>query len=116
MTLSFLGGKAAIETVFGEIDMGAEHDIRNAKYRLTDLENDCTAYGFDYAIGLISADIYVNKSIERENAELNRLYTEAKRILIENRAFLDAVANALLEKETIFSSDIQAIKKELKLA
>ena len=44
---------------------------------------------------------------------MEKFYAEAKKILIDNRAFLDAVAKALVEKKTLVSSDIQKIKESV---
>ena len=45
-------------------------------------------------------------------AEVERYQRIAKSILIENRDFLDKAITALIEKETLLYSDIQAIKAE----
>ena len=52
----------------------------------------------------------------RTFSEMERLYNRAKKLLVENREFLDAVANALIEKEVLTNSDIKKIKENLRVA
>ena len=110
-----LAGKAAIEIVFGTIDMGARSDLWNAREYLERLRDQSAAFGFEYqndwsfsAKTQRNAEMVIIK-------ELNRHYAEAKNILSANRPFLDAVAEALLAKETIFAADIADIKTALNL-
>ena len=39
-------------------------------------------------------------------SEVDRLYNQAKKILVENRAFFDAVVTALIEKKMITYRDL----------
>ena len=45
--------------------------------------------------------------------EMGRYYTQAKELLAANMSFVDAVAQALLEKETLTQADIRAIREQL---
>lgn len=47
------------------------------------------------------------------HSELERYLRKAKAILTQNRAFLDAVVEALLEKETLLYSDIQTLRASI---
>ena len=47
--------------------------------------------------------------------ECEKYYKMAKKILIENREFLDKIAHELMEKETILQSDIKRIKESCKI-
>ena len=47
---------------------------------------------------------------------MERYYLCAKKILIENRAFLDALAEALFEKKTLLGTEIRKIKAASKEA
>ena len=42
--------------------------------------------------------------------EMENFYKKAKKILIDNREFLDKVATALMNKDILTSLEIQAIK------
>ncbi len=108
-----LAGKAATEIVFGTVDLGTKIDLRNARDMLDDMRDDNAVYGFEYQINWLSSDSTRRTAEQVVSAELSKLYEIARNVLLANRPFLDAVANALLEKETIFAADIAAIKKEL---
>ena len=109
-----LSGKAAIEIVYGKIDVGCNSDLHDA-YRSADMIVDnCVAYGFDkFERPKVSNELYVRK----ENAiyqELEKCYQEAKKILMENREFLDKVADELLKKKILLYTDIDKIRDEIK--
>lgn len=110
-----LGGKAATEIVFNKLDLGTKIDIRHARRVLEELRDNNAAFGFDKQEYYGCGQTITEEGNRIISNELDRLYSVAKKVLIENRAFLDAIANALLEKETLLAEDIQAIKKELKL-
>lgn len=109
-----LAGKAAIEIVFKEIDTGTYSDLYHAKILLDDIRDDIAAFGFDFLTNwgsLRDSDKAREKAEYVMKMEIKKLYEKAKTILIENRPFLDAIANLLLEKQTIFCEDIQGAKK-----
>ena len=115
--VSLLAGKAATEVALNVKDCGSMHDIREAKISIKRLRDDDGVYGFENMADALTGSMeQCDRADNVLNAELNRLYAEAKRIIFEHRDFLDAVATALLEKKTIFAEDIQAIKKSLDLA
>ena len=45
--------------------------------------------------------------------EMDKFYQIAKKTIIENRAFLDAIVEKLLEKQTLTGRDIARIKTEV---
>ena len=47
--------------------------------------------------------------------EMETFYKKAKKILIDNREFLDKVATALMNKDILTSVEIQAIKATCKM-
>ena len=47
--------------------------------------------------------------------ELEKYYQETKKMLIDNREFLDKVANQLVEKETLTCKDIKEIRESCKI-
>lgn len=115
--MSALGGKAATELVFGKVDVGTSSDTNCAEYLVEDFVDSYTSYGFGNYVhysNCASEEIKSNK--DRIIAfEMERFYQQAKRILAENREFLDKVANALIENETLICSDIQRIKATCKI-
>ncbi|MCR4726006.1 MAG: AAA family ATPase [Clostridia bacterium] len=108
-----LGGKAATEIVFEETDIGTRDDIKTARYALEKLRDKNAAFGFESQTDYNSSDATRRRADDVLSAEMNKCYEVAKTIISDHRDFLDAVAAALLEKETIFATDIAEIKKNL---
>lgn len=110
-----LGGRAAVEIAFGKACNGARYDLSRAVGGLT---RDITLKG---TAGLSAILIQQNDGLISEQLRqsqesvvhltLEQRYAESRAILVENRALLDAVAKALIEKSTLLNSDIRAIKK-----
>ena len=108
---SVLGGKAATEMVFGVVDTGANSDIRRAFDIAERLVDNYCAYGFDSWEKSMNASLAVVERKEmRIYAELEQAYNAVKKMLAENRGYLDAIAGALMKKEILTSSDIAGIK------
>lgn len=107
-----LGGKAATELVFGEVDVGATNDLNRAYRIATRFSNDYCASGFDSTIGYVdcTSELQKERSNQKIAAELDKAYLDVKEILVNNREFLEKIASKLLEKTTIMMSDIQEIK------
>ena len=111
--ISVLGGKAATEIVFGKVDVGANSDLHRAFDIVERFVDDYCSVSFDSFERYNCSDGLKSRKDVRTTYELERFYAQAKRIIIENRAFLDAVAQALVEKKTLVSSDIQKIKESV---
>jgi ATP-dependent Zn protease len=47
--------------------------------------------------------------------EMENLYKKTKKILMDNREFLDKVATALMNKDVLTSAEIEAIKATCKM-
>ena len=111
-----LGGKAATETVFGETDVGANNDLHRAFDICERFVDDYCSNGFDR---WIQNNTPSNSLLERQSAqisfEMEKFYHKAKKILIDNREFLDKVATALMNKDILTSVEIQAIKATCKM-
>ncbi len=117
-----LGGRAAEQVVFGVQTTGASNDIQRA----TDIAKKMvTIYGMSDALGMMApasvqhqyleGNAYLDCSQETSSIVdqevkniLNRCYEEARRILVENRATLDEIAEYLLVKETITGEELMA--------
>jgi cell division protease FtsH len=112
-----MGGKAAEELIFGESSTGAGSDIEKA----TSLARDAIQkYGFSKSIGLgswsdDSHDGIISEStkakIDQEISDmLTNAFNTAKRALNQNKDSLDALANLLVEKETVENNELDDIK------
>ena len=119
---SLLGGRAAEEIVFSTMTNGASNDIQQA----TSLARNMVAlYGMSEELGLMAAASVHNQYLEGQSyldcsqetyakidatvmKILNESYADAKRILTENRALLDEIAEYLLLKETITGEELMA--------
>ena len=116
-----LGGRLAEDIVFKEITTGASNDIE----RVSDMARKMVCeWGMSEEIGPMTytaadplngqpGQIISEETAIAINHEVKKLiqsaYDKTKEILIENRQLLDAMANALLDKETISRKDIELL-------
>jgi len=115
-----LGGRAAEELKFNRISTGAQNDLE----RVTKLSYDMvTIYGMNDKLGHVSfydpkaeygfTKPYSEKTAEVIDDEVRKIiqlcYSRAKDILTERKAEFEKIANALLEKEILFKSDIEEL-------
>lgn len=110
-----LGGRAAEEIIFGKdnITTGAASDLQKATEMTLSLLG---TYGMDEEVGLINYDIILNSNLntdislmERAKEMLNNFYQDTINVLVENRKYLEGIANMLLEKETLNEEEINQI-------
>ena len=119
---TLVGGRAAEQVVFGVQTTGAANDIQRA----TSLaRNMVTQYGMSEKFGLMSTASVQNQYLDGQaymdcsqetaaevDKEVMRLldeaYSDAKRILVENRGLLDEISEFLLVKETITGDELMA--------
>ena len=106
-----LGGKASTEIIFGETDVGANNDLHRAFDIVERFTDDYCSNGFDR---WIQGRMHPNSVLERRDMqmafEMETFYKKAKKILIDNREFLDKLAQALMNKDVLTSVEIEAIK------
>lgn len=121
-----LGGRAAEEIVIKDITTGASNDLE----RVTDMaKRMVTEWGMSDKLGLItygsnSQTVFLGKDMETHNAyseetartideEMHAIvddaYTRAKQLLTDNRAVLDNMTRVLIEKETIYSDEVDML-------
>jgi AFG3 family protein len=114
-----LGGRAAESVVFNKISTGAQSDLDH----ITKLSYDMILnYGLNEKVGNVSFYSMMNESYTRPFSEqtswlvdqevknmIEMEYDRAKNLLREHRPQLDALAAALLEKEVLHRSDLEAI-------
>lgn len=110
--LSLLAGKAATEVKYGETDVGAESDIRRAFDIVKRFVDNYCSYSFDRWV--MHDDPSESLTVRKEMqiySEIERYYQNARKILIQNREFLDKLAAALVEKKTLTGRDIRELRK-----
>lgn len=108
-----LGGKAAVEVVLGEVDVGCKDDMRKAFSIVSDFVDDDCAYGFDTYEGPNSSQELLKRKDEKIAYDIDRLYRQAKKIIIDNRKFLDAIRQELTDKKVILHWDMYEIRKRV---
>ena len=116
-----LAGKAAVELYYADaVASGCQHDINRAINLIRDGIAGSATHGF----GMVDvetrnsapvSDSMNSRSEAVTQAELERLMLKTKDILLRNRSFLEKATDALLEKETLLASDIQALKKDTEI-
>lgn len=107
-----LAGKAACELQYGRMAPGCNSDIRNAAKLIREKAEELGSNGM---LGVNVSGRYGDSEaglLERETivrAELERYLFEAKEMLASHRQMVQELAEALLEKQTLLHSEIQAI-------
>ena len=117
-----LGGRASEEIVFGKISTGALNDLERVTKQAYAM---VSYYGMNKELGNLSfydstgqneymfGKPYSEKTAETIDAEVKSIveeaYQRAKNTLIENREGLNKLSELLLEREVIFSEDLEAI-------
>ena len=111
--ICILGGRAAVEIMEGDQDIGSSKDINYAYSEMKDLIDNYAMYGFDsYEYCEASNE---TKSIKerRISTELERLYQKAKKIIAENRILLGAIQIALMKNRFITGKEIAKIRESI---
>jgi cell division protease FtsH len=123
-----LGGRIAEEIVFGEeeVTTGASSDLQQVARTARQM---VTRFGMSdrlgpVALGRQNGNVFLGRDImaERDFSEetaatiddevrnlVEQAYRRAKEVLVGNRSVLDRIADALIEKETVDSSELQEI-------
>lgn len=119
---SALGGRASEEINFNQVSTGALNDLEKVTKQAYAM---VTYFGLNKEIGNISFydssgqneysfhKPFSEKTAERIDIEISKLieqaYDRAKSILLENKENLVKLADLLLEKEVIFSEDLETV-------
>ena len=119
---TLLGGRAAEAVVFGVKTTGASNDIQRA----TGLARNMVAlYGMSEELGLMAPASVSNQYLEGQayldcsqetsakvdmavQKLLNNCYSDAMKLLTDNRSLLDEISEYLLVKETITGDELMA--------
>lgn len=104
-----LAGKAAKEIVYGQSDIGASSDIRQAFNIAETLIDDNCIDSFDSFLVYKESPITRNLRNMRITILIEQCYKEVKELLINNREKLDTLANKLFEEKILFKEDINSI-------
>lgn len=120
--IATLGGRAAEQVIFGHISTGALNDLEKVTKQAYAM---VSYYGLNEKIGNLSyydstgqqeyslTKPFSEKTAEVIDEEISKLvesaYNEALRILTENKEGLIQLAEKLLDKEVIFSEDVENI-------
>lgn len=110
--IAILAGKAATEIIFGESDTGANNDLGRAFNIVDRFADDYCSYGFGCWTGHDNSTSLMTRKEDRVIADMENYYAIAKKLIVENRAFLEAIAKRLQEKDTLVSSEIREIKEK----
>lgn len=125
---TMMGGFASEQIVFKDVTTGASSDLKEATALARKL---VTKYGMSEAIGPVTfgdggESVFLGREItnERHSSEavlsqidkevslfLSNALEVAKKVITTRRKVLDAIANALLEKETLEQEEFNAIIK-----
>lgn len=126
--ITYMGGRAAEEIAFESVTTGASNDIEQA----TNIARAMvTQYGMSEKFGLMGLATVENRYLdgraslncgEKTAAEIDKevmqilqsSYSEAKRLLLENRSILDEISERLYENETITGKEFMDIFRKLK--
>ncbi len=121
-----MGGRAAEKLVFNYVSTGASNDLKQA----TEMARDMVClYGMSDVIGPVSLgdgdhDVFLGRDFmsrsnysgdtarvidEEVKVMLEGLYDEAYQMLSDNRATLDRIVEALLERETLDTSELKLL-------
>ncbi len=121
-----MGGRAAEEIVFDHLSTGAANDLQQATKMAREM---VCRYGMSSKIGPVTygddgGDVFLGRDFvsrkdysetksqeidEEVSTMLHDNYAEARRLLEENRETLDRIADALLERETLETSDLSLL-------
>lgn len=110
--IALLAGKAASEIVFGEPDTGVNSDLHRAFDIVQRFADNYCEYGFGYWEDRDSSPNRLSRREDRISADMEMYYARARKILIDNRDFLERLAKRLQEKDTIVASEIKEIKEK----
>ena len=115
-----LGGRASEDIFFGKISTGAQNDLQ----QITRIAYSMvTVYGMNDKVGNVSYydpqqettftkpySEETSKIIDHEVRKLiDEAYIKTKQLLTEKRGDVEKLAHALLEKEVLFQSDVEAL-------
>ena len=112
--MSALAGRAAEELHYGDFDDQCTRDVRDAYETIIDMIADGHEDYLEVVqVGLrdVSSEMAAERISDHADAEIEEYYRKTLQLLRENEAFLDRVAEAMMENEYLFAKDILKIQK-----
>lgn len=108
--MSLLGGKAATEIKWGISDTGCTMDLQRAFEIAMRFSEDYCSSGFNSFV-LQKVSMVPKENRDRMMVyDMERYYQEARKIIIANRDFFEALVEALTKERIVLAHEIQAIK------
>ncbi|MBP9102567.1 MAG: ATP-dependent zinc metalloprotease FtsH [Chitinophagaceae bacterium] len=115
-----LGGRASEEIFFNKISTGAQNDLQQITRTAYAM---ITVYGMSEKLGNISyydpqqenafSKPYSDETARMIDDEVRKLiedaYIKTKKLLVEKKEEVEKIATALLEREVLFQSDVEAL-------
>ena len=110
---TLLAGKAAIEIVYDECDVGVTNDLNRAFRIVQRFIDDYSLDGFKYRNNEYydTSDDVQNSFDKRVREMIEKYYVEVKLMLVEHRCLLDKLAIELRNKKVLFQDEIEKIIK-----
>ncbi|MCR5066980.1 MAG: AAA family ATPase [Erysipelotrichaceae bacterium] len=112
--MCLLGGKAANDIVFGITDVGCNDDLNRAYDIVSRFIDNYCSYGFNNWEGICehlgNSDGLMSRKETLVSFEMSKYYQKVRRMLIENRPFLDKLAETLMKDKVITYHTVQNIK------
>lgn len=122
-----LGGRVAEEIVIHDVSAGASNDIQKVTQMARKM---VTEWGMSARLGPIAygndGPVFLGRDFEQRNtyseetagiideevkAIVDAAYARAKKLLLENRSILDNMARVLVERETIYTAEVDMLMK-----
>ena len=109
-----LAGVAANEMLRGCKDAGGYMDLKNAYAETENYISINGVFGFSlYDNGCNKSECFKQNQEAVVAAEMERLHSEVKNMIVHNRAFVQAIADQLYEKTYVTMYDIAQIRAEV---
>lgn len=105
-----LAGKAATEICYGIVDPGVGSDLRRAFAIVARFVDNYCSFGFDqFVYSNDSSDGLRDRRDTRVATELERYYSQVKKLLLANKDKLVALTDRLVEEKTLLGDQVQQI-------
>ena len=105
-----LAGKAATEICYGIVDPGVGSDLRRAFAIVQRFVDNYCSFGFDqFVYSNVASDELMDRRDSRVAAEVERYYTQVKKLLVANKDKLIVLTNRLVEEKTLLGDQVQQI-------
>lgn len=104
-----LAGKAAVEVILQETDLGSYNDLENVYNHVHRILTETAVYNFNFMEFGPTIYEHLDSIIA---TEISRYYNKTRKILLENQAFVNELVDALINKGTLTHSEIMKLRKK----